>query len=362
MMAAGLLRRELKNDVDGTRMLNIIEGSANRGAGIVKQVLTFARGAEGERVVLQPKHLLSELTKIMAQTFPRNIDIQTQFPPDLWLINGDATQLHQVLLNLCVNARDAILTLPATGRWRGAASRAEGDRGKLRRRSTLRSDERRCATRPARGSQCERHGDGNECGGDGQIFDPFFTTKEPGKGTGLGLATTLGIVKSHGGFLLVQSEIGKGTTFRIFLPAASEAEAKAVNVQESAPPAAGRGELVLIVDDEAPIREALVQTLEGNGYRCFTAEDGSDALALYFTRRDEIDVVITDIAMAQMDGVKLTRSLRRLDPEVRVIVSSGHIKRRTARNSKRSVSTFSSRNRTMLTSYCGHCDRCSIPP
>src|SRR6185436_12767562 len=113
MMATGLLRREVKESADASRMLNIIEGSANRGAGIVKQVLTFARGAEGDRVVLQPKHLLSELTKIMGQTFPRNIEIQTQFPPDLWVINGDATQLHQVLLNLCVNARDAILSVPS---------------------------------------------------------------------------------------------------------------------------------------------------------------------------------------------------------------------------------------------------------
>jgi PAS domain S-box-containing protein len=327
MMAAGLLRRELQDDADGTRMLNIIESSANRGAGIVKQVLTFARGAEGERVVLQPKHLLSELTKIMAQTFPRNIDIQTSFPPDLWLINGDATQLHQVLLNLCVNARDAILSLPATA----GGTEPHRELKVIAENSVV--DQHFAAMNS--GAQLGPHvilsvsdtGTGMSAEVMDKIFDPFFTTKEPGKGTGLGLATTLGIVKSHGGFLLVQSEIGKGTTFRVFLPAASEADAKAVNVQDNRPVAMGRGELILVVDDEAPIREALVQTLEGNGYRCYTAEDGSDALALYFTRRDEIDVVITDIAMAQMDGVKLTRSLRRLDPEVRVIVSSGHIQR-----------------------------------
>jgi len=326
MMATGLLRRELKNP-DATRMLNIIEGSASRGAGIVKQVLTFARGAEGERVVLQPKHLLSELTKIMAQTFPRNIDIQTQFPQDLWLINGDATQLHQVLLNLCVNARDAILSVPAS------PSGAEPHRElKVIAENSI-VDQHFAAMNS--GAQLGPHvvlsvsdtGTGMSAEVMDKIFDPFFTTKEPGKGTGLGLATTLGIVKSHSGFLLVQSEIGKGTTFKVFLPAASEADSKAVTVQETAPAARGRGELILVVDDEAPIREALVQTLQGNGYRCFTAEDGSDALALYFTRRDEIDVVITDIAMAQMDGVKLTRSLRRLDPDVRVIVSSGHIQK-----------------------------------
>jgi PAS domain S-box-containing protein len=327
MMATGLLRREVKESADASRMLNIIEGSASRGAGIVKQVLTFARGAEGERVVLQPKHLLSELTKIMGQTFPRNIEIQTQFPPDLWVINGDATQLHQVLLNLCVNARDAILSMPP----RPTGEEPHRELKVIAENSVV--DEHFAAMNS--GAQLGPHvvlsvsdtGTGMTSDVMDKIFDPFFTTKEPGKGTGLGLATTLGIVKSHGGFLLVQSEVGKGTTFKVFLPAASEPDAKAVNVQDAAPAKAGRGELILVVDDEAPIREALVQTLQGNGYRCFTAEDGSDALALYFTRRDEIDVVITDIAMAQMDGVKLTRSLRRLDPNVRVIVSSGHIQK-----------------------------------
>jgi CheY-like chemotaxis protein len=159
-----------------------------------------------------------------------------------------------------------------------------------------------------------------------KIFDPFFTTKEVGKGTGLGLATVIGIVKSHGGFLTVQSEIGVGTTFSVYLPAAQDAGAEAVTKDE-APISGGQGELVLVVDDEPPIREALVRTLTANGYRAYTAEDGSDALALYFQRRSEISLVITDIAMAQMDGVALVRALRKLDPKVRVIVSSGHFQK-----------------------------------
>jgi PAS domain S-box-containing protein len=313
LMSAAVLRRSVK-DADGEKILGIIESSAERGAGIVKQVLTFARGVEGDRVLLQPKHLLCEMSKILTQTFPRNIDLKSQFPANLWMVNGDATQLHQVLLNLCVNARDAMM--PKGGGLTLAAENIEID------------------------AHFKRTNPGAELGdyvvlkvtdtGAGmtpetmdKIFDPFFTTKEVGKGTGLGLATVIGIVKSHGGFLTVQSEVGVGTTFRIFLPA-SDKSAEPEKIAGDDPTLRGEGQLVLVVDDEAPIRDALVQTLQDNGYRAYTAEDGSDALALYFQRREEIKLVLTDLAMGQMDGVALIRALRRLDPAVRVVVSSGH--------------------------------------
>ena len=325
LMAVGLLRKDAKG-TPMERMISIIESSAERGAGVVKQVLTFARGVEGERALLQPKHLLGELSKIMAQTFPPGIDVQTSFPADLWMITGDATQLHQVLLNLCVNARDAVLSLPT-----------HPERGEPERTLTLAAenseiDEHFASMNP--GAQLGPHvvfrvadsGTGMSPETLDKIFDPFFTTKDPGKGTGLGLATVIGIVKSHGGFLTVQSELGHGTAFKVYIPAARDAP-EAPAPSSPLPVVGGHGELVLIVDDEPPIREALVRTLEANGYRCFTAEDGTDALALYFARRDEIDVVITDIAMAQMDGVKLVKSLRRLKPDVRVIVSSGHMQK-----------------------------------
>lgn len=315
LMSCGILRREFE-DEDTIKMLNIIEGSAERGAGIVRQVLTFARGVEGERVLIQLKHLVSELAKVMAQTFPRNIDIQTNFPPDLWTVLGDATQLHQVLLNLCVNARDA---MPKGGSITLSAE-------------NVNIDQHFASMNP--GAQLGPHvalrasdtGTGMTPEVMEKIFDPFFTTKEVGKGTGLGLATVIGIIKSHGGFLTLQSEVGVGTTFSVFLPAAQDANAGAA-AKEEAPITGGRGELVLVVDDEPPIREALVRTLTANGYRAYTAEDGSDALALYFQRRNEIKLVLTDIAMAQMDGVALVRSLRKLDPQVRVIVSSGHFQK-----------------------------------
>jgi PAS domain S-box-containing protein len=315
LMSVSLLRRSM-TDPDSAKMLNIVESSAERGAGIVKQVLTFARGVEGERVLLQAKHLVSELSKIMAQTFPRNIDIQTNLATDLWTISGDATQLHQVLLNLCVNARDA---MPNGGTLTLSAE-------------NVTVDEQLARMNP--GAQLGPHvvlragdtGTGMSPETMEKIFDPFFTTKEVGKGTGLGLATVIGIVKGHGGFLSLQSEVGVGTTFLVYLPASNEATAAAgANVE--AAPTRGKGERVLVVDDEPPIREALVGTLESYGYRAYTAEDGSDALALYFSRKDEIDLVITDLSMGQMDGITLVRSLRKVNPKVRVIVSSGHMQK-----------------------------------
>jgi two-component system, cell cycle sensor histidine kinase and response regulator CckA len=313
LMATGMLRDSL--DEDGQKMLQIIESSAERGAGIVKQVLTFARGAEGERVPLNPKHFVSEMVKVMFQTFPKNLDIQHNVPSDLWFITGDATQLHQVLLNLCVNARDAMAE-------KGGALRVACENVEV--------DEHVAATNP--GAQFGPHvcisvtdtGSGMTPEVMEKIFDPFFTTKEQGKGTGLGLATVIGIVKGHKGFITIQSQVGQGTTFKVFVPANREART-AKKKQEDTSFLRGKGELVLVVDDEAPVREAIVSTLEANGYRCYTAEDGTDALALYFERRTQIAVVVTDLHMGIMDGITLVRSIRKVAADTKIIVSSGHI-------------------------------------
>ncbi len=314
MMAVGIMRQSLGPAEQ--KMINIIEASAARGAGIVKQVLTFARGVEGERVLLQPKHLASEMTKVMQQTFPKNIDIRTDFPADLWMVTGDSTQLHQVLLNLCVNARDAMGERGGT--LKVACENMEVDEHLVRTNAGATRGPHVCFSVTDTGS-------GMTPEIMDKIFNPFFTTKEQGKGTGLGLATVIGIVKGHKGFLTIQSQVGVGTTFKVFIPADREAKSEAaqeITLEELR----GNGELVLVVDDEAPIREAIVGTLEAHNYRCYTAEDGTDALALYFERR-EIDVVITDLHMGMMDGLTLVRSLRKLNSEIKVIVSSGHIQK-----------------------------------
>ncbi len=312
LMSVGFLRKT-NADSEAEAFLSIIESSAERGAGIVKQVLTFARGVEGDRVRLEPDRLVDELIAIMVQTFPKNIDIQSDMPPKLWSFAGDATQIHQVLLNLCVNARDA---MTGGGRITVGAKNVEVDQHLV-------------AMNP--GAQAGPHvafsvadnGAGMTAETLEKIFDPFFTTKEVGKGTGLGLATVLGIVKSHGGFLTVKSYLDVGTTFHVFIPAAKEPEPAAIET-DTRPITNGEGRRILLVDDEPAIREAVSCTLQASGYEVFTAEDGTDALALYHNRRDDIDLVLTDISMGQMDGVTLSRALKRLNPKVRIIVSSGH--------------------------------------
>ena len=315
LMATGILRQSASPE--DQQMIQIIEGSAERGAGIVKQVLTFARGVEGERVLLQPKHLMTDMVKVMNQTFPKNIDIKTHFAPDLWTVQGDATQLHQVLLNLCVNARDAMS--PGGGSLKVSCENVDVDQ-------QLASMNPGASLGPHVCFSVTDTGTGMSPDVMEKIFNPFFTTKEQGKGTGLGLATVIGIVKGHKGFLTLQSELGVGTTFRIYLPADRDGSA-AVQPEEDLTSLTGNGELVLVVDDEMPIREVIVGTLEAHNYRCYTAEDGTDALALYFERRGAIQLVITDLHMGMMDGITLTRSLRKLTPDARVIVSSGHLQK-----------------------------------
>lgn len=315
LMATGILRGSIRKE--DQQMVDIIEGSAERGAAIVKQVLTFARGVEGERALLQPKHLLTEMVKVMNQTFPKNIDIRTQFAPELWTVLGDATQLHQVLLNLCVNARDAMS--PHGGKLKVSCENMEVD-------EKLVSLNPGAAAGPHICFSVTDTGSGMTPEVMEQIFNPFFTTKEQGKGTGLGLATVIGIVKGHKGFLVLQSEVGVGTTFKVHLPANCSAKADEKR-SECLTDLRGNEELVLVVDDEAAIREVIVGTLEAHNYRCYTAEDGTEALALYFERRDAIKLIVTDLHMGMMDGVMLTKSVKKLTPDMKIIISSGHIQK-----------------------------------
>ncbi|PYJ01099.1 MAG: hybrid sensor histidine kinase/response regulator, partial [Verrucomicrobia bacterium] len=237
-------------------MLAILESSARRGAEMVKQVLTFARGVEGERVLLQARHLLKDVAKITSDTFPKTIQFRTKISETLWPIMGDATQLHQVLVNLTVNARDA---MPKGGTL------------------TMTADNYVLETEVEHNGEIIRAGFyvviGVSDTGTGippevldKIFEPFFTTKEPGKGTGLGLSTVLGIVKSHGGFVQVRTQIDRGTCFLVYLPAQEGLQAQpAANEPGTLPE--GNGELILAVDDEASVLTMTKETLETFGYR-----------------------------------------------------------------------------------------------
>ncbi|MHB8519853.1 MAG: PAS domain-containing hybrid sensor histidine kinase/response regulator [Limisphaerales bacterium] len=299
-------------DEDSTKILDTIHTSAQRGADIVQQVLTFARGAEGKKVRLQPGRVVTEVAKLLRQTLSKSITIKTEIAKDLWTVNVNATQLHQVLLNLCVNARDA---MPEGGRIELTGGNAP-------------LDENFVSMMP--GAHPGPHvrlrvtdtGAGIPRAILAKIFDPFFTTKEVGKGTGLGLSTVQGIVRSLGGFVTVESEIGKGSTFDVYLPAASGVATEEC-VSDVLAPADGRGELVLVVDDEAGIRDVTRRVLEKHRYQVITASDGAEALAVLSQNPFGVKVVLTDVVMPNLDGITLIRVLRRINPQIRIIVSSG---------------------------------------
>jgi PAS domain S-box-containing protein len=290
-----------------------IERSAKRGADLVKQVLSFARGVEGSRVTLQVRHILKEVESIAENTFPKNITVETSLPQGLWPVLADPTQLNQVVLNLCVNARDA---MPGGGRLELAASNAELD-------AQYAAMNRGMAPGRYVVIQVTDTGTGMPKEIIDRIFEPFFTTKELGKGTGLGLSTVLGIVRSHGGFVNVYSEVGKGSSFKVYLPALAEGDAgdQAGRAEEALP--RGNGELILVVDDEVSILDITKQTLQAFGYRVATAEDGAQAISRYALQRDEVAVVLTDMMMPVMDGPALIAALRRINPQVRIIGASG---------------------------------------
>jgi CheY-like chemotaxis protein len=225
---------------------------------------------------------------------------------------GDPTQIHQVLLNLCVNARDA---MPDGGEIDILAENVTIDTPPV----DVNPDAKAGNYVFLKVSDT---GTGIPPEIIEKIFDPFFTTKEVGKGTGLGLSTSLAIVKSHGGFIQARSQMGKGTTFEIYLPARSDLSSSR-ETKTDAEPQRGNGELVLIVDDEAKVRQIMRQTLETFGYRAIVASGGDEAALIFASRHSEIDVVITDMMMPVMDGPSTIHVLRNIDPSVRITATSG---------------------------------------
>jgi PAS domain S-box-containing protein len=299
------------HDEDGKRLLAMLQMSAERGASLVKQVLSFAKGVEGERISLQPRQLVKEIVKILNDTLPKSIEVGFESSEDLSLVAGDATQLHQVLMNFCVNARDA---MPDGGKLAIKVENIQIDESYAR--MNLEAKPGRFVVITISDS-----GMGIPPNVINRIFEPFFTTKEHGKGTGLGLSTALGIVKGHGGFINVYSEAGRGTQFKIYLPAAETPFTVAAESSAFLP--VGHNELILIVDDEIAIREITKGTLEAYGYRALTAADGTEAVALYAQHKDEIAVVLTDVMMPYMDGPATIRALQKMNPRVKIVASSG---------------------------------------
>jgi PAS domain S-box-containing protein len=297
-----------------SQIVDMFEASARRGADMVRQLLTFAKGAEGERVALQPGHLVKELVKLMEGSFPKNIELVVKCDPKLPLVLGDATQLHQVLLNLCVNARDAMpqggtLTLEAQQKEVDAIYASSIHEAKPGKYVVLRVRDTGTGIPP---EIIDR------------IFDPFFTTKGPDKGTGLGLSTVMGIVKGHGGFLEVHSQPGQGSMFAVYLPVVA-AGSDTQHITKAAVEFRGQEETILFVDDERALREAASMVLRRLNFKPLTATDGADGLIQAAQHRTELRAIITDLSMPHMDGLEFVRAVRRLLPDIPIMVASGRM-------------------------------------
>lgn len=309
LLSVQLLQMQLTDD-RSQQWLDIVESSTRRGTDLIRQVLSFARGIEGQQGALQVRHLIAEVQQIVEETFPRSIQVRTHVAHDLWTVCGDATHLHQVLMNLCVNARDA---MPEGG--------------------TLQINAKNLVLHP---TDSQFHIDalpGNyilitvKDSGSGisadlldRIFEPFFTTKPLGKGTGLGLSTVIGIVQSHHGFITVSSQLHYGTEFKIFLPALTESNDLPLMPAKLCQ---GQGEWILVIDDEAPIREMAVATLTAYNYQVMTAADGIEAISLYTQHQDKIALVLVDMMMPVMNGAVTICALRKLNPLIKILASSG---------------------------------------
>jgi len=313
LMGAQMLRRN-PDTPENPFILAMIEASAQRGAEIVKQVVGFAKGVEGKRVLVQARYVIAEVGRIIREAFPKSIAFKIHEQKNLWPIMGDATQLHQVLLNLAVNARDA---MPNGGILTIKAENILLDEASANQRPGLKKGPHVLFTVSDTGVGIPpRIAD--------KIFDPFFTTKEIDKGTGLGLSTVMGIMKSHKGHIEFQSKVGLGTQFRVYFPA--EPDLIRPLTVESGPliaPPKGKGELILIVDDEEAVRFVTSQILESNGYRTLLASRGTEAVARYLEKGGEISLVLTDIHMPGMGGLEAISVLQRLNPRLRIVVTTG---------------------------------------
>lgn len=311
LMGAQLLKMKVQ-DPDSQTWLNLMENSVNRGADLVKQVLCFSRGTDEGTSLLQLRTTIKEVAKFLGDIFPKNVHIETAVPDDLWLVSGNVTQYYQLLLNLIVNARDA---MPNGGRVRIASQ-------------NLSADQSYAAAIPGMKEGAyiliavEDTGVGIPMEIQAKIFEPFFTTKEEGKGTGLGLATVADIVKNRNGVLTIDSELNRGTLFKIYLPAEKSVNEDRAETRKLELPK-GHGEGILVIDDEVCICELTKEILDLCGYRCFTANNGAEAITLLGQHRESIRIVLTDTEMPIMDGPATVRVVRQMNSAIKVMGMSG---------------------------------------
>ncbi len=311
LMSAGILADSARTKAE-RELIQMLGDSARRGADIVQQLLLYGRGSDSPRSPISVAAAIKDMLKMMRETFPKGLEISAEVPKDLWMIDGDRTQLHQVLLNLCVNARDA---MPARGALSVQAENVNVDPAFAARQANARPG-------PHVTIRVKDTGAGIPAAHLEKIFDPFFTTKPTGKGTGLGLATVLGIVRSHGGFVTVETQEGVGSEFAVFIPARTSSVESAAS-GPSRPVRRGRGEVILVIDDEVSIRSTLAKILTAHDYEVLVAGDGAEGLAVFAQNSKKIRLVVTDMMMPVMDGTQAVGALRRLNPRLPIIAISG---------------------------------------
>lgn len=312
LMSVHLLKEEAVNDSVRT-CLDMLETCAQRGSDIVAQVLTLARGAEGARIPIHPQHLIKDVQRIVAETFPRAIRVENRVSKETPLIECEATQMQQLLMNLCVNARDA-MPQGGTLTLRSESAQLGLDAGALHPKARPASYVVLSVTDTGTGITPEVMK---------KMFDPCFTTKPAGQGTGLGLPAVKAIAENHGGFVLVESKLGQGTTFRIYFPAVVTEHQRIVDFGDGAELPQGNGETVLVVDDEPAIRRIVEVILTKNGYRALVAADGREAVTLFQRNQDQVELMVSDLMMPYQDGATTIRAIRGCKPSVRVAAITG---------------------------------------
>jgi PAS domain S-box-containing protein len=312
MVGVQIMREQKNNPPKIESILSTMETSVRRGAEMVKQVLTFGRDSSAPRKKIHVELLLKEMGDIIGDVFSKNIQCRVSTGEKPWPVSAFPTQLHQVLMNLCVNARDA---MPKGGTLTLATENVSLNADEAARLPDAKPGKYLCITVADTGT-------GISSEDLEKIFQPFYTTKAPGKGTGLGLATSQTIVKNHGGFMTVKTKVGHGTEFKIYLPAETTEAVEETPGLKPLPPA-GNGECILIVDDEESVLAITRSALENYNYNVLVANSGLEAVTQLTEKRDSVSLVITDLDMPFMDGATTITALRKIVPEIKIIVASG---------------------------------------
>ena len=311
---SSMLERVRSDPAKFSQSVDAITKATVRGASLVKQLLTFSGQTDAVYGSVRINDIVTEVKKLLQETFPKTITISTSLQSNQPWIVGDPTQIHQVLLNLCINARDA---MPQGGNLSISTGTVEGNSLKLKfpKASATRYIAIEVADTGTGMDETTRH----------RIFEPFFTTKGPGKGTGLGLALVFGIVENHGGLIAVESKLGVGTTFTVYLPVQERAHESSQPSRLAAQDVPGGSETLLLIEDEETLRELLKAVLVSKGYTVIAAEDGKQGISAFLKHQREIALVILDLGLPKLDGLGVFKRVREKDPEAKVILASGFI-------------------------------------